>query len=85
MINKSILKKALSIIEQRHKQSENFAYANLKRAMSFDDFKQNYTKLKEIEFENAKNEVYGNNKNIDKVFKSETQMKNHEHILFIIN
>lgn len=65
MINKSILKKALSIIEQRHKQSENFAYSNLKRAMSFDDFKQNYTKLKEIEFENAKNEVYGNNKNID--------------------
>ena len=39
MINKSILKKALSIIEQRHKQSENFAYANLKKAMSFEDFK----------------------------------------------
>ena len=29
MINKTILKKALSKIDQRHKESENFAYANL--------------------------------------------------------
>ena len=59
MINKSILQKALNVIKERRIDAENFAYANLQKAFSYKDYKENYTKLKEAEFENAKCEAYG--------------------------
>lgn len=59
MINKSILQKALNVIKERRIDAENFAYANLQKAFLYKDYKENYTKLKEAEFENAKCEAYG--------------------------
>lgn len=80
MINKDILNSAQKVITSRHKSAENFAYANMQKALSMEDFRQNYTALRSAQFENAKCEVYGQPPKIDttQLFSKQSEiMKKH--------
>ena len=65
MINNKILKQALLVINQKHKNADNLTHSNLEYAMKNREFMQNYQKLREAEFENAKCEAYGQKAKFD--------------------
>lgn len=61
-MNKYILDSALKVIKERQKNANNLAYVFMQKAMKNEKFRDNYAKLKQAEIENAKAEVYGQEK-----------------------